>query len=96
MSDNAIRLAPDDEVATVLRALGPWEELTAGDLRCAVREQIPAFHKVALRDLGAGERVRKYGAVIGVLTAPVRAGELVHVHNLKSLRARAPQSETAS
>jgi altronate hydrolase len=37
---------------------------------------------VALRDLAAGAPVRKYNQVIGFATAPIRAGEHVHVHNL--------------
>ena len=41
-------------------------------------------HKVAARRLEAGELVRKCGAVIGRTTAPVGAGELLHLHNLSS------------
>jgi altronate dehydratase len=52
-----------------------------------IREALPLGHKIALRDLPAGHHVRKYGEVIGALQQPVTAGEHVHVHNLKSLRA---------
>ncbi|WP_352572154.1 SAF domain-containing protein [Mesorhizobium sp. M0074] len=37
-------------------------------------------------DLAASSKVRKYADVIGRLTAPVVAGDHVHVHNLESLR----------
>lgn len=50
-------------------------------------EDIPAGHKFALRDLGAGDPVRKYGEVIGETTAAVERGEWVHIHNLVSRRA---------
>ncbi len=43
---------------------------------------VAAGHKVARRDLREGELVHKYGQVIGVTTAEVRAGEHVHVHNM--------------
>src|SRR5690349_6525851 len=43
---------------------------------------IPRGHKVALRDLAAGEEVHKYGQLIGVATQAIRVGEHVHVHNL--------------
>lgn len=49
-------------------------------------EDIPLGHKIALRDIKAGERVIKYGRVIGVATRDIKAGEHVHTHNLRSLR----------
>ena len=47
-----------------------------------VSTDIPSGHKVALREVPAGDLVRKYGHVIGVATAPIAVGEHVHVHNL--------------
>ncbi len=95
---DAIRLDAADEVATALRPLAAGAEVLvsgpSGTLRLVAAEAIPAFHKLALSDLPAGTRVRKYGAVIGALTAGVPAGGLVHVHNLRSLRARAAGAET--
>jgi len=49
-------------------------------------EDIPLGHKIALRDIKAGERVIKYGRPIGVATRDIRVGEHVHVHNVKSIR----------
>ncbi len=40
--------------------------------------------KYALCDLRAGDKVMKYGFPIGAATADIKAGELVHSHNLKS------------
>ncbi|HEX5483515.1 MAG TPA: UxaA family hydrolase [Terriglobia bacterium] len=50
------------------------------------REAIPLGHKIALRDFKAGETIIKYGEDIGKVVAPIRAGEHVHVHNLKTKR----------
>ncbi len=50
----------------------------------APRGEIPAGHKIALRDIARGERVVKYGCPIGIATADIRAGEWVHSHNLKT------------
>jgi len=47
---------------------------------------IPIGHKVALVDLAAGDSVIKYGVDIGRVTAAIRRGEHVHVHNLKTRR----------
>lgn len=41
-------------------------------------------HKYALCDIAAGEPVIKYGFPIGVASAPVKRGEHVHTHNLKT------------
>jgi altronate dehydratase small subunit len=51
-------------------------------------EPIPLGHKVARRALAAGHRILKYGAAIGEATQAIAAGAHVHVHNLRSLRAR--------
>jgi (2R)-sulfolactate sulfo-lyase subunit alpha len=50
------------------------------------RQDIPIGHKVALRDMGAGETVWKYGADIGRVVEPIKAGEHAHVHNIKTKR----------
>jgi altronate hydrolase len=80
-----LRLAPGDDVAVALRDLATGEWLPAGDLALQVRQAIPFGHKLALRDMAAGTKVRKFGWPIGILTAPVRAGEHVHSHNLATL-----------
>ncbi len=52
----------------------------------AVVEPIALGHKVALRALEEGAEVIEYGVRIGVTRAPIAAGQLVHVHNLRSAR----------
>ena len=41
-------------------------------------------HKYARRDIAEGENVVKYGMPIGHATRPIKAGEHVHVHNVKT------------
>jgi hypothetical protein len=41
-------------------------------------------HKVARRDLAPGEKIVRYGAIIGTATAPIAAGAHIHTHNLES------------
>ncbi|MDR3098301.1 MAG: UxaA family hydrolase [Paraburkholderia sp.] len=50
------------------------------------RQDIPIGHKVALKDMAVGDTVYKYGADIGKVVAPIRAGEHAHVHNIKTKR----------
>lgn len=49
-----------------------------------VEAGIPAGHKVALKDMEAGENVIKYGFPIGHLLTPVKKGELIDHTNLKT------------
>ena len=49
-------------------------------------EAIPLGHKVALVDLGADAEVIEYGVRIGLTRQPIKAGQLVHVHNIRSAR----------
>jgi len=50
------------------------------------RQDIPIGHKVALKDMGPGDTVVKYGIDMGKVVAPIRAGEHAHVHNIKTKR----------
>lgn len=50
------------------------------------RAAIPLGHKIALRDFEVGDTVIKYGEDIGRVVAPIRTGDHVHVHNLKTKR----------
>ncbi|GAB3261008.1 UxaA family hydrolase [Kineosporia babensis] len=74
-----LRLAADDDVAIVRRAVAAGDALSPG---LVALEEIPAGHKAVLRDLPAAAEVRKYGQVIGVTTRAVRAGEHLHTQNL--------------
>jgi (2R)-sulfolactate sulfo-lyase subunit alpha len=47
---------------------------------------IPIGHKLAIKDLKNGDTVIKYGVDIGRTIAPIRAGEYLHVHNVKTKR----------
>jgi len=76
-------LHPGDNVAVARVALPAGSAPTRADGDPLVALQaIPAGHKIALRAVAAGERVLKYGQVIGIATAAIAAGEHVHVHNL--------------
>lgn len=52
----------------------------------AVLERVPLGHKVALTELAEGADVIEYGVRIGLTRKPIKQGQLVHVHNLRSAR----------
>ena len=56
------------------------------DFRLTAAQAVQIGHKIALADLAPGDTVIKYGQDIGRIAAPVRKGEHVHTHNLKTKR----------
>ena len=80
----AVRIHPADNVAVAVRALSAACQVVVAGERVVVREEVPAGHKIALRDLQPGEPVVKYGFPIGEVTAPIGRGAWVHSHNLKT------------
>ena len=47
-------------------------------------ENVPAGHKVALKDIPEGSPVIKYGNVIGYAKCNIHEGDWVHVHNVRT------------
>ena len=89
---DALRLTKEDNVATVLRAVTAGEKLgirRGGDVTTiAARSDIPICHKIALEAIAPGQPVIKYGEVIGIATDAIAPGRHVHIHNMRSNRAR--------
>jgi (2R)-sulfolactate sulfo-lyase subunit alpha len=56
------------------------------DVEVQAKGDIPIGHKVALRDYKPGDTVIKYGVDIGKVVAPIKQGEHLHVHNVKTKR----------
>jgi len=79
-ADLTIKLNPNDDVVIARVELPAGTELIKEGVRVAVN--VPAGHKVAIRDIGEGKPVRRYNQIIGFATRPIRSGEHVHVHNL--------------
>jgi altronate hydrolase len=81
---DAVRIHESDNVAVAIRPLAAGDEIEVAGARVRVREDVPAGHKLALRDLEPGELVVKYGFPIGESTAPISAGSWIHSHNLRT------------
>ena len=86
----AMIINPKDNTATA------FDDIEAGDTvslasksgqtggEITVRKTVPFGHKLALAGIGKGDKVLKYGEVIGLATRPINKGEYVHVHNVES------------
>ena len=73
-----IRLHPEDNVDIALADLLAGAE----SLGVTAAERIARGHKMANRQISAGEHVRRYGQIIGAATADIPVGAHVHVHNI--------------
>ena len=95
MMKKAYRVFNSDNVAMLLQDVAAGEAVTVtgknledGAQQIVAGEDIQAGHKIALSDIGSGELVLKYGAVIGATITAIKAGRHVHTHNLGGLRGR--------
>ena len=79
-----LRLHSADNVLTVISTLEAGENIRVGAARVTVAARLGIGHKVAARDIAAGERILKYGAPIGSATRAISVGEHVHTHNVRS------------
>jgi altronate dehydratase len=84
----ALVISDRDNVATALQPLENGRVLDLDSGSITVLEAIPPGHKIALRAIGAGEAVIKYGSPIGTASTAIAAGSHVHTHNVASGRGR--------
>ncbi len=82
LHEAAIVLRAGDSVVIARSAIAGGTMLTDGEQAFRVTADIPAGHKVAVRDVAVGAPVTKYGQPIGLATQAIRAGDHVHTHNL--------------
>jgi altronate dehydratase len=87
VKDNILIIHSTDNVAVALKALGVGELAVAKGIEgLRALEEIPASHKIALKDISKGEEIIKYGEIVAVSTRDIKKGEWVHTHNLESKR----------
>lgn len=88
---------PKDNVATAIENIGLGSVVNIisadGNIvdRVEAKREIPFGHKIAVTNIRRGEKVVKYGEVIGKATRDIERGDYVHIHNVESLRMPLPQ-----
>ena len=86
-----IHFQPDD-VGVAVRDLSKGEQVEGvymdndSSITITLVSDVPLGHKVALRDMPEGHMCIEYGEIIGRITQPVKQGDHVHTHNIKSAR----------
>ena len=66
--------------------LNGWIMDGDSDIQITTLDDTPIGHKIALKDLNVGDTVIKYGTDIGRVVKPIKRGEHLHVHNVKTKR----------
>jgi altronate hydrolase len=84
LSQFAVHLRPEDNVAVAARPLQAGTQLRLGGETVTVAQRIGLGHKIALVPIRKGAAVTKYGQVIGFAAEDIAPGEWVHVHNVSA------------
>jgi hypothetical protein len=79
-----LRIHRDDNVLIVVTPVRPGDRDVIDGREIVFTQEIAIGHKVAAREIHAGEKVYKCGVPIGSAKEEIRAGGHIHLHNLKS------------
>ena len=86
---DAIILKPNDNVGTSIKHLKRNTEiilkLEKQLINFVIKENIKLCHKFSLSKIRKGDKIIKYGEIIGVAIDDIQSGNLVHIHNIQSL-----------
>lgn len=77
-------MAAADNCLIARTALACGERILIDGAPVVLSQDIAIGHKLARVPLVPGEKVLRYGAIIGSVTAPIGIGEHIHTHNLAS------------
>ncbi|RAV28852.1 UxaA family hydrolase [Sinomicrobium soli] len=83
MNTRLIKVHPDDNVAVALTDLRAGEVIHFGGRDIRVVSDSPAKHKIALADLGEGDRISMYGVLVGKASSRIPEGGLLTTENVK-------------
>lgn len=84
MKTTYLRINPADNVAVAIAPLRAGETIEADGRTITLRTDVPAGHKVTLKDFRAGENVIKYGYPIGHVMKDVPEGTWVSEKDIKT------------
>jgi altronate hydrolase len=79
-----LKINPADNVVVAIQALEKGQVLQVEGSAVEVIEDIPAGHKLALKDFAEGEHIVKYGYPIGHARFALAKGSLVNEKNIKT------------
>lgn len=84
MAVRFLKINPDDNVVVAIQPLAKGETISVDGQDIVLKDDVPAGHKVLLKDLKAGENVIKYGYPIGHAKEDKPAGSWMNENNIKT------------
>ena len=78
----------EDNVAVALSDFKKGDTVRVDDAEIVLADAVDYGHKFAVRPIRGGEPVVKFAETIGLAARDITAGEHVHVHNVRSTRAK--------
>ena len=82
---NFLKINDNDNVVVALQEIPAGTTITLEDgLQVTAAEDIPAGHKMAIKDIAEGSEVIKYGYRIGNAKEAIKTGGWIHTHNVKT------------
>ncbi|MGN1180509.1 MAG: UxaA family hydrolase [Suilimivivens sp.] len=78
------KIHDNDNVAVAIETIPAGTCVDVSGEKITANMEIPAGHKMALRDIKEGEQVIKYGCPIGNAKEDIKKGDWIHVHNVKT------------
>ena len=83
---DALMVDDKDNVAVCLHDIEQGTEaavrLGKDNIPVTAGAAIPRGHKIAMKEISKGEKIIKYGEIIGQATEDIAKGQHVHVHNV--------------
>ncbi|MGN0037102.1 MAG: UxaA family hydrolase [Bacteroidaceae bacterium] len=84
METKYLKINPADNVVVAISALKAGEEICVDNTTIRLTEDVPAGHKIALKDFAEGENVIKYGYPIGHARQALKQGCWVNENNIRT------------
>ena len=84
METKYLKINPDDNVIVAITDLKAGEIITVDNITIHLNEDVPAGHKVALKDFTEGENIIKYGYPIGHTLTALKQGDWINEKNIKT------------
>jgi len=83
MSD-ILKIDKKDNVVVALKDLKKGQSVKLKQQQIRLKEDIPAAHKIAVKEIKKYEDIIKYGFKIGSARLNIKQGERIHTHNIKT------------
>lgn len=84
MKQKFLKIHKEDNVIVALDKLEANEAIQIDGNKFLLFEEIKQGHKAAIKNIGQGESIIKYGHIIGHATEDIKIGSWVHSHNTKT------------